>query len=228
MQAHRFLLRAGIGAGLALALGAQAQMARVAPGTPSAAKTVNTQQAAAFGLPRAAGLSSPNPNSLTAGSTAVNVGSSVTTAASPTTTTGGTAAGGINTGTTGGTTTGVGTTTGTTTVGSTTDTAAGSGATTGTGIVAGGAVGAGAFSATTVMGAGTNLPAPRQGASMGPGPYTGVEVAGSFLSADANGDRELSRAEATRLSIMPFAFEEMDANHDGVVTRSEYETSFGR
>jgi hypothetical protein len=230
MQAHRLLFRAGICASLALAFGAQAQVARVAPGTPSPAKTVNTQAAAAFGLPRAAGLSSPNPNSLTAGSTAVNIGSSATTAPGPST--------GIGTGTTGAGTTGGGgggTTVGTGTTdpgtGGSTDGSAGNGTGTGTGTVVGsGAVTTGGFGATAVMGAGagTNLPAPRQGASMGPGPYTGVEVAGSFLTADANGDRELSRADATRLSIMTFAFEEMDANHDGVVTRSEYETSFGR
>jgi hypothetical protein len=158
----------------------------------------------------------------------VNIGSSATTAPGPST--------GIGTGTTGAGTTGGGgggTTVGTGTTdpgtGGSTDGSAGNGTGTGTGTVVGsGAVTTGGFGATAVMGAGTNLPAPRQGASMGPGPYTGVEVAGSFLSADANGDRELSRAEATRLSIMPFAFEEMDANHDGVVTRSEYETSFGR
>ena len=89
---------------------------------------------------------------------------------------------------------------------------------------------AGGYAATAVMGAGagTNLPASRQGASMGPGPWTPVEVAGAFLGADANADGELSRAEATRLSIMPFTFEEMDEDHDGVVTRSEYETSLQR
>jgi hypothetical protein len=84
--------------------------------------------------------------------------------------------------------------------------------------------GAPVYPATAVMGAGagTNLPAARQSVPMGPGPYTAVEVAGSFLDADANRDGELSRAEATRLAIMPFSFEEMDRNHDGVVTRSEY------
>jgi hypothetical protein len=226
MQAHHFLLRATVCASLALALGAQAQVRRIAPGTPSPAKTVNAQQAASFGLPRPAGLSSPNPNSLTAGSTAVNLGGSVTTAPSPAaggaTPGGGTAVGGGS-----GNGTGTDPGTGNGTVGST-DGSAGNG--TGGAVVGSGAVTPGGFGATAVMGAGagTNLPAMRQGASMGPGPYTNVEVAGSFLSADANGDRELSRAEATRLSIMPFAFEEMDANHDGVVTRSEYETSFGR
>lgn len=52
-----------------------------------------------------------------------------------------------------------------------------------------------------------------------------VEVARSFLGADANADGELSRSEATRLRIAPQSFEAMDRNFDGVVSRGEYEDS---
>jgi hypothetical protein len=55
------------------------------------------------------------------------------------------------------------------------------------------------------------------------GPYTALQIAQSFLAADANRDGELTRAEAQRLTIMPYSFEEMDRNHDGILTRSEYE-----
>lgn len=55
------------------------------------------------------------------------------------------------------------------------------------------------------------------------GAYTAVDVARSFLLADIDRDGDLSRAEATRLSVMPLSFEEMDANHDDTLTRSEYE-----
>ena len=59
----------------------------------------------------------------------------------------------------------------------------------------------------------------------GPGPYTALQLAKSFLEADANRDGELTRAEAQRLTIMPMSFEEMDRNKDGVISRSEYEDS---
>jgi hypothetical protein len=67
-----------------------------------------------------------------------------------------------------------------------------------------------------------------RGAPQGPiygsaGAYTPTAIAQSFLTADANQDGELTRAEAQRLSIAPYAFEEMDRNHDGVITRFEYE-----
>jgi len=55
------------------------------------------------------------------------------------------------------------------------------------------------------------------------GPYTALQIAQSFLGADANRDGELTRAEAQRLSIMPYSFEEMDRNHDGILSRFEYE-----
>lgn len=75
---------------------------------------------------------------------------------------------------------------------------------------------------TTVMGAG---PYGSRGIARagGLGPLTALDIARSFLQADGNRDGELSRAEATRLSILPLTFEEMDANHDDRLTRSEYE-----
>ena len=63
---------------------------------------------------------------------------------------------------------------------------------------------------------------PRQPAGA-PGPYTALQIAQSFLAADANRDGELSRAEAQRLPIMPYSIEEMDRNRDGILTRFEYE-----
>ena len=77
---------------------------------------------------------------------------------------------------------------------------------------------------TTALGAaGYGVPAGPQYPSMGAAPYTALQVAQSFLGADANRDGELTRAEAQRLAIMPSTFEEMDRNHDGILTRSEYE-----
>ena len=79
---------------------------------------------------------------------------------------------------------------------------------------------------TSTMGAaGYGVPAGPQypGAGPAPGPYTAVQVAQSFLGADANRDGELTRTEARRLTIMPSSFEEMDRNHDGILTRFEYE-----
>ena len=79
---------------------------------------------------------------------------------------------------------------------------------------------------TSAMGsAGYNVPAGPQysGSGPAPGPYTAVQIAQSFLGADANRDGELTPAEARRLTIVPSSFEEMDRNHDGILTRSEYE-----
>jgi hypothetical protein len=76
------------------------------------------------------------------------------------------------------------------------------------------------------MGAGGyGVPAGPQypGSGPAPGPYTALQIAQSFLGADANRDGELTRAEALRLTIAPSSFEEMDRNHDGILTRSEYE-----
>lgn len=77
---------------------------------------------------------------------------------------------------------------------------------------------------TTVMGAGGyGVPAGPQYPSMGAAPYTALQMAQSFLGADANRDGELTKPEAQRLTIAPSTFEEMDRNHDGVLTRFEYE-----
>lgn len=67
------------------------------------------------------------------------------------------------------------------------------------------------------------VPAERASPGVGSGPYTALQIAQSFLGADANRDGELTRAEAQRLTIMPYSFEEMDRNHDGILTRFEYE-----
>jgi hypothetical protein len=74
---------------------------------------------------------------------------------------------------------------------------------------------------TAVMGYGA--PAGPLPSVAGSGPYTALQIAQSFLAADANRDGELTRAEAQHLTIMPYSFEEMDRNHDGILTRFEYE-----
>lgn len=56
-----------------------------------------------------------------------------------------------------------------------------------------------------------------------PGAWSTVDIARSFLLADTNRDGELTRAEAQRLSIAPYSFDEMDWNHDGILSRFEYE-----
>ena len=75
--------------------------------------------------------------------------------------------------------------------------------------------------ATALMGAdgGPNA----QVVPSGAGPYTALQLAESFLKADANRDGELTRAEFQRLTISPTSFDDMDRDRDGVVTRSEYE-----
>ena len=64
---------------------------------------------------------------------------------------------------------------------------------------------------------------PRTPAGAGPGPYTALQIAQSFLAADLNRDGELTRAEALRLTLVPYSLEEIDRNHDGIITRFEYE-----
>ncbi|MBI5278879.1 MAG: hypothetical protein HY854_20770 [Burkholderiales bacterium] len=78
---------------------------------------------------------------------------------------------------------------------------------------------------TSVMGAGPygTRGLVRAGGNMGP--VSAVDIARSFLNADLNRDGELTRTEAMRLALMPLSFEEMDANHDDRLTRSEYETA---
>ena len=77
---------------------------------------------------------------------------------------------------------------------------------------------------TTVMGAGATVRGPGQSVG-GAGGFSAVDVARSFLSADANHDGSLTRAEAMRLSISTLSFEEMDRNFDGVISRFEYDDS---
>ncbi|MBC5763808.1 hypothetical protein [Ramlibacter albus] len=224
MKFHRIALAAACAAA---ALAAQAQVARIQSAPISTSKPVNTQQAATFGMPRANGLNSPLPAGLTAGSgpntgtttTTSSAGSATTTAATATSPTSGQVVL-QNPNTTVDPNT---VTTPVVTAPVTTPIVVGAG--TATGVGTGATTPSAAYAATAVMGAGSNIPAPRQGGSFGPGPYTAVEVAASFLNADANGDRELTRGEATRLALMPFSFEEMDRNHDGVVTRGEYDDS---
>jgi hypothetical protein len=86
------------------------------------------------------------------------------------------------------------------------------------------ATGAEVVPQTTAMGAGGyGIPAGPQYLSVGSGPYTALQIAQSFLAADANRDGELTKAEAQRLTIAPSTFEEMDRDHDGILTRFEYE-----
>ena len=84
-----------------------------------------------------------------------------------------------------------------------------------------------AVPATPSMGAAGSygVPAGSQYVPMGRGGsgWSTVEIASSFLQADINRDGELTRAEGTRLTILPLSFEEMDRNKDGILTRFEYE-----
>jgi hypothetical protein len=58
--------------------------------------------------------------------------------------------------------------------------------------------------------------------------WTAAQVLEAFELADANGDGQLTRAEAQRLPIMPRSFEETDTNKDGVLVLSEYQASFAQ
>jgi hypothetical protein len=78
--------------------------------------------------------------------------------------------------------------------------------------------------ATNVLGAGATVPGPSQYGG-GAGGFSATDQARSFFFADANGDGDLTRAEAARLSIRTMPFEEMDRNFDGVITRFEYQDS---
>jgi hypothetical protein len=68
-------------------------------------------------------------------------------------------------------------------------------------------------------------PAPRP---LPPSRWTAVQIRESFDLADADGNGQLTRAEAQNLTIMPRTFEEADLNKDGVLVRSEYEALFAR
>jgi hypothetical protein len=83
---------------------------------------------------------------------------------------------------------------------------------------------ANAAAATQVLGAGgPTVPGPPQNINGGAGGYNATDLARSFYFADANHDGDLTRAEASRLSIAPLSFEQMDRNFDGVISRFEYE-----
>lgn len=68
-------------------------------------------------------------------------------------------------------------------------------------------------------------PAPRP---LPPSRWTAAQIRESFDLADADGNGQLTRAEAQNLAIMPRSFEEADLNKDGVLVRSEYEALFAR
>lgn len=78
---------------------------------------------------------------------------------------------------------------------------------------------------TNVMGAGATVRGPGQRLEGGAGGFSATDIARSFFFADGNKDGDLTRAEAARLSISTMAFEEMDRNFDGVVSRFEYDDS---
>jgi hypothetical protein len=61
-------------------------------------------------------------------------------------------------------------------------------------------------------------------------PPTPQALAASFLTADANRDGTLTRAEAQQLTVMPpgLSFEDLDRDKDGRLSRSEYEGGLGR
>ena len=231
MKLHRFALGA---AACALATLAQAQALRGVQAAPAPARSANTQQSATFGAPRAAGLSSAFPAGLTAGSgPATGAATTTTSGGSPVTTTVAAtspAAGQVLIQNPNMTVTATNTTS-TTIDGQPIATPMVGGvaaAPTGSEVYGGGAAYT-ATNATNVMGAGAaGGPTLRQSGSLGAGPYSQVDVASAFLGADANGDRELTRAEATRLTLMPYSFEEMDLNRDGILTRMEYEEALRR
>lgn len=82
--------------------------------------------------------------------------------------------------------------------------------------------------ATTVLGAGAaiGVPGPGQNAVAGAGGYSATDVARFFFYADANHDGDLTRAEYNRLPVKPLGFEQMDRNFDGVISRFEFEDAF--
>jgi hypothetical protein len=83
---------------------------------------------------------------------------------------------------------------------------------------------AAAAAATQVLGAGPTVPGPSQYTTdSGAGGFNATDLARSYYFADANHDGDLTRAEASRLSIAPLSFEQMDRNFDGVISRFEYE-----
>lgn len=214
------------------------QVRRVAPGGAVGAR-------APTALPAPSGLTSGAAPGLVSGTPAA---SGLTSGSSPALPPGSPAASGLTSGTTGGTST-VSTSpdmTATPVGGSTRgvvvipiDTGAGT-VTTQAGLTTP-AAGATGVSDTTATPAGTagaavvsgfagvtnGVPsvAPGRLQTMGGGPLTALQVAQMFAQADADGDGLLTRAEALRLPMVTMSFDDMDTNRDGVVSRSEYESS---
>jgi hypothetical protein len=58
------------------------------------------------------------------------------------------------------------------------------------------------------------------------GPVTALQIAQSFVTADRNRDGELTPDEAQQLTLGRGTFEDMDRNHDRILTRFEYEDAF--
>ncbi|HUR88934.1 MAG TPA: EF-hand domain-containing protein [Ramlibacter sp.] len=79
--------------------------------------------------------------------------------------------------------------------------------------------------AAAVTHAQTPAPAPQPPP---PNRWTVAQIREAFQLADANGDGQLSRAEAQRLPLLPRSFEDTDLNKDGVLTLDEYQASFSR
>src|SRR5690606_29919987 len=78
--------------------------------------------------------------------------------------------------------------------------------------------------ATNVLGAGGLVSrGPGQSVPLGSSGLNPVEVARDFISADRNGDGELTQGEARRLRMAPLSFEEMDRDFDGIITRAEFD-----
>jgi hypothetical protein len=181
-----------------------AQNSRQVHAVPQPAAPAN---AATLGLPKPAGLPSRFPAGLP--ETGVMGDSGTPIGVPPATTNNITPGGTVTTPDTGGTTT-AGNTGATGTTGTTGNSGTPSPSVTGTGVNSAGVAYLGA--------------AAPQGPVSGPaGNYTPLQIAQSFLGADANHDGELTRAEFQHLTIKPYTFEEMDRDHDGIVTRFEYD-----
>ena len=71
----------------------------------------------------------------------------------------------------------------------------------------------------------TDITAPPPAPVTPPAPtrWSQAQLQQAFAMADADGNGELSRAEAQQLVILPRSFEDLDQNKDGVLTREEYE-----
>lgn len=217
---------------------AQAQQVRGVRGAANATPSANARSAQV--APNPAGLRPLFPAGITSGSGASQSGDGVARTTAPTTTPAATTTTRTSANTSGnppGTVTRVanadgtstttvvnadGTMTSTTTAGTPIVTGT---AGTGTGVTTDAGAGYSAAAATSVMGAPAAglVAGPPQFLPAGTTGYSAVDIARSFISADANRDGELTRSEARRLTIAGMSFEEMDRNFDGVVSRFEYE-----